>query len=92
MPVLEVRDLDVEIRGEAASFLVVRDMDSRGAPGETLAIVGEFGCGKSMTALSLLRLQPAARDVADGAIIVDGADLLASTCAGWRICAATASP
>ena len=63
MPVIEVRNLDVVIRGEAASFLVVRDMDFAVATGECLAIVGESGCGKSMTALSLLRLEPAAASI-----------------------------
>jgi len=75
MPVIEVRNLDVVIRSEAASFLVVRDMDFAVATGECLAIVGESGCGKSMTALSLLRLEPDVATIARGAIIVDGVDL-----------------
>src|SRR3712207_1681037 len=74
-PVLEVRDLDVLIHGEAASFLVVRNMAFAVHRGETLAIVGESGCGKSMTALSLLRLEPAAASIAGGAILLDGTDL-----------------
>ncbi len=46
--------------------------------GETFALLGESGCGKSMTALSLLQLvpQPAGRIVA-GQVLLDGADLLA---------------
>jgi peptide/nickel transport system ATP-binding protein len=76
-PVLEVRDLDIRIQAETASFLVVRDMAFAVAPGETLAIVGESGCGKSMTALSLLRLEPAAATIERGSILVDGADLRA---------------
>jgi peptide/nickel transport system ATP-binding protein len=74
-PVLEVRDLDVSIHGEAASFLVVRNMAFAVRPGETLAIVGESGCGKSMTALSLMRLEPAAAAIERGAILLEGADL-----------------
>jgi peptide/nickel transport system ATP-binding protein len=46
------------------------------APGETLCLVGESGCGKSMTALSLLRLLPDAARIADGSIAIDGCDLL----------------
>jgi len=44
--------------------------------GETLALVGESGCGKSMTALSLLRLVPEPGRIVDGNIRFDGADLL----------------
>jgi len=54
-------------------------------PGETLAIVGESGCGKSVTALSVLRLVPTppARIVA-GCIEFDGRDLVALDDAGMR--------
>ena len=45
-------------------------------PGETHAILGESGCGKSMTALSILRLLPAAGRVVDGSVRLDGTDLL----------------
>ncbi|RVT85913.1 ABC transporter ATP-binding protein [Rhodobacteraceae bacterium CCMM004] len=44
--------------------------------GETLCIVGESGCGKSMTALSLLRLLPDGARVSGGAILLGGTDLL----------------
>jgi len=48
------------------------------APGETFALLGESGCGKSMTALSAMRLvpEPAGR-ISDGAIRLHGEDLLA---------------
>ena len=74
---LEVKGLDVRIEGGGGSFLVVRDMAFAVARGETLAIVGESGCGKSMTALSLLRLQPPAATVERGTIAVEGQDVLA---------------
>ncbi len=45
-------------------------------PGETLALVGESGCGKSMTALSLLRLLPEPGRIVGGKIRLDGHDLL----------------
>jgi oligopeptide/dipeptide ABC transporter ATP-binding protein len=45
--------------------------------GEVLALVGESGCGKSLTALSVLRLLPAAARVAGGSIAMEGTDLLA---------------
>ena len=44
--------------------------------GETLALVGESGCGKSMTALSLLRLVPEPGRIVNGDILFDGIDLL----------------
>ncbi len=44
--------------------------------GETLALVGESGCGKSMTALSLLRLLPEPGKIVGGEIFLDGRDLL----------------
>jgi len=44
--------------------------------GETLALVGESGCGKSMTALSLLRLVPEPGRVVEGNILFDGRDIL----------------
>ena len=44
--------------------------------GETLALVGESGCGKSMTALSLLRLVPEPGRIVEGNIFFDGVDLL----------------
>nr|WP_230411683.1 ABC transporter ATP-binding protein [Denitromonas iodatirespirans] len=47
------------------------------SPGKTLALLGESGCGKSMTALALMRLLPTAGRIADGRVRYHGADLLA---------------
>ncbi|MGB5734446.1 MAG: ABC transporter ATP-binding protein [Thiohalocapsa sp.] len=44
--------------------------------GETLALLGESGCGKSMTALSLMRLLPLSGRIRSGSVWLDGADLL----------------
>ena len=76
-PVLDVSDLEIEIRGANGSFAVVSDMNLHVHAGETLCIVGESGCGKSMTALALLRLLPEAAKVASGKILIDGDDFLA---------------
>lgn len=46
------------------------------APGETFALVGESGCGKSVTALSLMRLLPDAAQIAAGEVRLDQIDLL----------------
>ena len=45
-------------------------------PGETLALLGESGCGKSMTALSLMRLLPLSGRICSGSVQLDGTDLL----------------
>jgi peptide/nickel transport system ATP-binding protein len=74
---IEVSDLNIEIRGAQGSFAVVSDMSLSVRPGETLCIVGESGCGKSMTALSLLRLLPEAARVTSGKMLIDGQDFLA---------------
>ena len=76
-PVLEVTDLEIQIRGANGSFTVVSDMSLSVKVGETLCIVGESGCGKSMTALGLLRLLPEAASITSGKIMIDGADFLA---------------
>ncbi|MFM8992443.1 MAG: ABC transporter ATP-binding protein [Alphaproteobacteria bacterium] len=70
-PVLEVEGLSVAIGAR-------RVVDSTGfalAPGEVLALVGESGCGKSMTALALLGLLPGAARLAGGRIGFEGRDL-----------------
>lgn len=76
-PVLQVKDLEIAINSGNGSFAVVSDMSLRVQAGETLCIVGESGCGKSMTALALLRLLPEAAKVASGQILIDGVDFLA---------------
>jgi peptide/nickel transport system ATP-binding protein len=71
-PVLAVRDLTVVI-GRAA---VVDRVSFELARGEILALVGESGCGKSITALALLRLLPKAARIGGGSVHFEGADLL----------------
>jgi peptide/nickel transport system ATP-binding protein len=76
-PIISVSDLEVRIQGDHGSYPVVADMNLSVAPGETLCIVGESGCGKSMTALSLLRLLPEAAKITSGKINIGGKDFLA---------------
>ncbi len=76
-PVLAVSDLSIEIRDGDRRFPVVMEMSFSVAAGETLCIVGESGCGKSMTALALLRLLPEAAGVISGSIRIEGEDYLA---------------
>jgi peptide/nickel transport system ATP-binding protein len=74
---IAVKDLEIRIRGERGSYPVVADMALTVQRGETLCIVGESGCGKSMTALSLLRLLPEAASASQGTIEINGEDFLA---------------
>ncbi|MFI5015271.1 MAG: ABC transporter ATP-binding protein [Hyphomicrobiales bacterium] len=74
---LDVENLGVRIDDEGTGFAVVEEMTFAVGAGETLCIVGESGCGKSMTALSLLGLLPDAAHVVSGTVRIDGEDLLA---------------
>ena len=77
---LEIRDLRVEFAKAGRSFPVLSDVSLTLKRGRTLGLVGESGCGKSMTALALLRLVPGpAGRIAGGRVLFDGRDLLALT-------------
>lgn len=60
LPVLEVQGLTVDIATRAGSLHAVRDVSFEVRRGETLCIVGESGCGKSITSLSIMGLLPKA--------------------------------
>ncbi len=74
-PLLDVHDLNVRFKGSQGSFHAVKDLSFTVAKGETLALVGESGCGKSTTALSILRLLAAGASI-DGQINFAGTNLL----------------
>ena len=71
--VLSVKDLVIRIAG----VNVVDGVSLAAAEGSILAIVGESGCGKSLTALSILQLLPGAAQIAGGKIHLEGAELTA---------------
>jgi oligopeptide/dipeptide ABC transporter ATP-binding protein len=74
--VLEVRDLRTEFRIAGEWRAAVDGVSLRLRAGETLALVGESGCGKSMTALSIMGLVPApAGRIGGGQVLLDGTDL-----------------
>src|SRR5262249_11942184 len=76
-PVLEVRDLVTTFPAESGRAAVVDGISLRIAPREVLALVGESGCGKSVTALSILRLVPKPGRVESGRITLAGRDVRA---------------
>lgn len=77
LPLIDVSDLKVTFRGRMGPVLAVDGFSFQVFPGETLAIVGESGCGKSATAMSLLRLiQPPVGRSEGGYIRFGGKNLL----------------
>jgi oligopeptide/dipeptide ABC transporter ATP-binding protein len=79
-PVLDVQNLKTYFFTRTGVVKAVDGVSFSLMPGETLGIVGESGCGKSMTALSLMRLvpQPAGR-IVEGKILLQGEDLVEKT-------------
>ncbi len=76
-PLLEVRHLHTEFRSGNIALPAVDGVSFSIYPGQTLALVGESGCGKSVSALSILRLVPEPPGkIAAGEILFDGRDLL----------------
>lgn len=76
--VLEVRGLKTAIRTRDGQAMAVDGVTFHLDAGETLGLVGESGCGKSLTALSIMRLNPTpASWISAGQILFRGQDLLA---------------
>ncbi len=76
-PLLEVKGLRTEFRSGGSSFAAVDGISFTLAPGETLGIVGESGCGKSVTSLSIMRLVPnPPGKITAGEIKLEGRNLL----------------
>jgi oligopeptide/dipeptide ABC transporter ATP-binding protein len=75
-PLLEVKDLKTHFFTEDGVVHAVDDVDLVIYPGEILGLVGESGCGKSVTALSVMRLVSLPGKVLEGQILLDGIDLL----------------
>jgi len=75
--VLEVKNLQTVFFTNSGLFRAVDDVSFSVRRGETLAIVGESGCGKSVTALSIMRLVPDPPGrVVGGSVTLEGTDLL----------------
>ncbi len=81
-PLLAVRDLVVAFPTDAGEVRAVDRISYRLGSRQTLGVVGESGCGKTVAALALMRLVPPPGRIAGGAILFQGEDLLGLSAAG----------
>jgi peptide/nickel transport system ATP-binding protein len=75
-PLLDVRGLGIAFQAGAARVQATRDVSFAVMPGERVGIVGESGCGKTITGLSLLGLLPRATAHVSGAAMFEGENLI----------------
>lgn len=75
-PLLQLRNLHVNFRTENGLAEVINGVDFSIDQGQTVALVGETGCGKSVTAKAVLGLLPDNADIPTGEIVFKGEDLL----------------
>jgi peptide/nickel transport system ATP-binding protein len=81
---LEIRGLDIRLLAGSRTLTAVDGLDLSIRHGETFALLGESGCGKSLTALALMRLLPASFQAGAEWIGFDGTDLCALSEQGMR--------
>ena len=75
-PVLEIQDLSTHIKLTSSVVQAVGNVDITVDAGETLGIVGESGCGKSMTGLSIMGLLPPGGSIVGGSVKLAGRELV----------------
>jgi len=83
-PLLSVRDLRTSLDTDGGIVRAVDGVSFEIRRGETFALLGESGCGKSMTALSIMRLLPDAGSVVGGCVEFNGHDLMRLPESGMR--------
>src|SRR5271165_2641288 len=71
-PLLQIEDLHTEIRLRSATVYALDGVSLTVEAGECLGIVGESGCGKTMTALSIMQLLPPGGHITSGRIVLGG--------------------
>ena len=76
MPVLQVKDLEIAFRDDHKETKYVDKVSFSVNEGEVLCLVGESGCGKTITALSIMGLLGSQGRVTAGSILLEGKDLL----------------
>jgi peptide/nickel transport system ATP-binding protein len=75
-PLLRIENLKTWLGSKDNPVKAVDGVDLDIRKGETFALLGESGCGKSMTALSMMRLLPASGRIVDGSILLGSTDIL----------------
>ncbi|NYD41902.1 ABC transporter ATP-binding protein [Nocardioides panaciterrulae] len=75
-PLLEITGLRTDIALKRSTVHAVDGVDLEVGAGECLGLVGESGCGKTITALSVLQLLPTGGHVVDGSVRLEGVELL----------------
>jgi oligopeptide/dipeptide ABC transporter ATP-binding protein len=83
-PLLQIEDLKTYFRTDLGEARAVDGLDLQISSGETVALVGESGCGKSVAAFSILGLLPPPGRIVGGRILWEGKDLRALSSAGYR--------
>ena len=81
---LRIDNLEVALDAEAGVVKAIDQLTLAIERGETFALVGESGCGKSMTALALMRLLPENGSVTGGRVLLDGQDIVDLPESGMR--------
>lgn len=74
--ILEIKNLDLFFKGEEENYQALYDINLNFKRGQIHSIVGESGCGKTMTAMSILRLLPKTAFIKNGKILFNNENLL----------------
>ncbi len=83
-PLLRVEDLHIALKTEAATYNAVEKVSFEIGRGEAFGLVGESGCGKSITALSVMGLLRRPLSLSGGRIILDNEEIQDASVAEWR--------
>ena len=75
-PLVEIHDLTLDFTIEGKRYNVLENVSLQIRQGERIALVGESGCGKSMTSLTVMGLQPKTAQIRKGEVLYGGRDLL----------------
>lgn len=75
-PVLKVTDLQVEVLADGGPFKAVNGVSLQVNPGEIVGLIGESGCGKSMTARAIMQLLPSSAEACNGSVQLLGEEVL----------------